>query len=51
MAKSRGLPETLRHRMVDHFKYKYRNGIMMKEKSLIEEMPYDMQVRYSARAL
>lgn len=45
LTSTRGLPDALRTRILDHFKYKYRSGIMIKDSNIMAEMPDDMQAK------
>lgn len=41
---TRDLPENLRHRIIEYFKYKYRDGKVRNQEEVLRELPYDMQV-------
>ena len=41
---TRDLPESLRHRIIEYFKYKYRDGKVRNQEEVLRELPYDMQV-------
>lgn len=38
------LPEALRRRIIEYFKYKYRDGKLRNQEAVLQELPYDMQV-------
>ena len=39
------LPEALRRRIIEYFKYKYRDGKLRNQETVLRELPYDMQAR------
>ena len=41
---TRDLPENLRRRIIEYFKYKYRDGKVRNQEEVLRELPYDMQV-------
>ena len=41
---TRDLPESLRQRIIEYFKYKYRDGKVRNQEEVLRELPYDMQV-------
>ena len=41
---TRDLPEPLRRRIIEYFKYKYRDGKVQNQEEVMRELPYDMQV-------
>ncbi|KAL3143569.1 Potassium/sodium hyperpolarization-activated cyclic nucleotide-gated channel 3 [Trebouxia sp. C0009 RCD-2024] len=40
---TRDLPENLRRRIIEYFKYKYRDGKVRNQEEVLRELPYDMQ--------
>lgn len=41
---TRDLPDNLRRRIIEYFKYKYRDGKVRNQEEVLRELPYDMQV-------
>lgn len=40
------LPENLRRRIIEYFKYKYRDGKLRNQEAVLHELPYDMQASH-----